>query len=418
MGRKRERFQAGIQEATSTARVQQGQDDRSRREALLGQMEQRLGTQEQIAGYGTDSRVGEYTRRYSIEGGVESAIIGGHKKSQLRKAGFSRERFADVLSSANDLMDQAEAAARAGDFEKADRLREKASTVTNIGSTGTGMKGARGVDISGLFNLGAAAGDSAAEGALSGPLAQMVGAQVADARALMDPNSPESQRFRESLTGGALEAISAGEDISMRQLAQQRREGERTQRDLGLARGAGRHANAERAFSQAASERFGTSAANIRQSAAAQRAQVLGEASRTFEDFRRKWSQGTAAFAQDFLQNKAGIREQFQSAVDSMKSAGSQLALQHAQRHDALYRFETQRADQRAKEKRENITKIAKMGAAVVGTALTAGAGLGMFGALGAAGAAGGAAGVTASAGGLAKGATLLGGALSSATHY
>jgi len=252
-------------------------------------------------------------------------------------------------------MTQAQAAAESGDFALAEKLRQEAQSKEHV-------RNSFGVPTSGLFYLGPGDQDLAAKAQLSGPMARTVGGLVKQGREFLDPRSETSQRFKESLTQGPIEQVDLGERRAERTIAGEQRQFQRTSRDIGLSRGAARNFMAERSILARAGERFATARADVHEQAAAERAQIFGDAARTFETFSRQFAADTAKFGQAFLQNQGGIREQFQGAVDQLQLAGVKLADAFAARHEDLYKAEAARGQAKQAARRELFTKIATVG--------------------------------------------------------
>jgi len=308
---------AGIQ---SILEVEQARDRREDAELILAEQERLLGTDAQIAGELEGADLAPYTGRYEFTPGFRSllAVPSGRKSIIGTKFEADQVAMAEAgLNKVNDLMAQAEEAARAGDFEGAEKFRQQAETTVNEQSIL--FAGGRG-NLESIITFAPNIQDQAAAG-LSSPMAQTVGELVKQGGEFLDPDSETSKRFKESLTEGAIEQIDFGERSALRGVVQERRQAERQFRDIGLSRGAGRSPYSERAVSARLGERFAVTQADIREQAAAERAGVISEANQVFEQFSREFARNSAAFGQAFLQNQAGIREQFQGAMDQLTAA-------------------------------------------------------------------------------------------------
>jgi hypothetical protein len=311
MAQKHQRTLAYQSAAAAQAEATRATERRDQSERNLGAASQMLGTDEQIAGYGEDSRLAEYGQRYSLDGQAMSGYLNSHSKI-ARQGTQLREDYAGAISSANTLLEQAEAAAKAGDFDTAAQLKAQAG-------------GGFGDRFSAAFKLGGGDPNAAAKGMLSSPAAQAVGSMVRDARSFQDWDSQASQQFRQNMVQPQERAIAASAEAA-----------QRTARDFGLQRGAGRNAAGAVAINAEMQRKFGT-----------ERAQAHAQTNQFFEQYRRSFAQDAVGFAQAWLQGEAGVREQFQGAMDNLSAMGAELFTKTA---SMAANFSTQAAQQSAQK--------------------------------------------------------------------
>jgi hypothetical protein len=146
---------------------------------------------------------------------------------------------------------------------------------------------------------------------LSSPMAMIVGETLRDARAMQDPNSETSMRFKDSLTSGALAQIDAASLNAERGIASGERTAQRGFRDNRLA--AGGNALGAAAMSARTSERFSALAAGNETQSGAARAAVHGEAAKTYEAYRREFATSSVNAAQVYMQNIPKFRDAYRA---------------------------------------------------------------------------------------------------------
>ena len=165
MGKSTERARSYWASSAAQAKQTRAAEGRASRERQLGTMEQLLGTDEQIeGGLGVDASIVPYTDRFQWdEGTLHSLMVGA-------KGGYDNwNALHSNLASSNQMMEQAEEAARSGDFEKAAELRAAAEA---------GLTNVSGVQRGDLFKSAIKTvrnEDAHAKAALSNPMAQTVG---------------------------------------------------------------------------------------------------------------------------------------------------------------------------------------------------------------------------------------------------
>lgn len=309
MGAKTQRSVSYQQQQAGQATLLQAQQQQAYNERVLGAAQQMLGTEEQVAGYGEDSRLSAYTQRYSVNEQQLSDWLNSSSKLS-RRGGQIFESAQAEAGQANALMDQAEAAARAGNWDEAERLRTQAGSM--LGGRGSWQGGGRGKATSASFyTLGGGDVGRSARSLLTGPQAQIVGRQVQEAKQYQDWGSEASQQWRARMAEGGERAIAAEAQSALR-----------SARDFGLQRGAGRMAGAAAAIG-----------AETLRRAATERAQVHSQVNQAFEGFRHQFAQSAVSFAQSWLSGQAGVRDAAQAASAGMSSmianmygGGAQLA--------------------------------------------------------------------------------------------
>lgn len=282
MGTKHQRALAYTQQTSGEAALRSETDRRLQSERVFGMASNMLGTDEQLAGYDTDPRMAEYSQRYSLDEEALRGYFNSSSRISRQRAGI-RDDYGKAIGAANELLTQAEAAAKAGDWEQAQALRSQAE------STFGGKFGA-------AFKLGGGSVEAQAKGILSGPQAQIVGQQVKRAREFGDWNSAGSTQWRQQMAEGAERSIAAEANSARRQA-----------RDLGLQAGSGRMAGTMAALQNEASR-----------NAATQRAQVHTTVNQAFLQYRDAFQQNAVEFATNWLNEASGIRTGFNTAMQNM----------------------------------------------------------------------------------------------------
>ncbi len=292
------------------------QEAAAARESQLGERMQTLGTEQQftspseaeIAGstaFSEDAnkkgltrsdlmgkRLARLQRRQERGAGLPGAVGYQLGRRINRLEGRIAGRQASITQ-LNDLGSQIEQALKAGDDQLVLDLSKQRDEMAG---------GIRGVSLK-------TPAEMEAREAMGSPTAQTVGKLVQDANQLLTDEGRE--RFLGRITDPYNEAIDEGERRQQRDLAGEYRSAQRSMRDFGLARGSARSANDMAAIAGRVGERFGTASAQIRSQAAAQKAQVMGEAAKQYEGFSRQWSADVAKFAQAWVQNSEGVRDSY-----------------------------------------------------------------------------------------------------------
>lgn len=308
--------------------------------------ESMLGTDAQFNYGGPTQELIPYMGRYQVEqGGLGSvyAYDPGSKKNNKYAT-----RLNANLTSANTLLDQAEQAARAGNFDQAAQLKAQAdSALTNMGDKKNWFWAVSNAEqLKTLFNYVGPDASTQAAAQLASPLAKTVGRTVQEARAFQDWNSDESVQQRKLLTDTGERSLAAGEREGMRESRMQRM----------AAGGVGMQAGQSRIMDERQRGAYAT-----------QRAQLHSEADNQFLQWSRQYAQNATGFAQSFLQNQAGIRDQYQASLDNLKANLSQMATSFSQQYGQLQtlnstqNFQSDEADKQFK--RELMTAIISIGA-------------------------------------------------------
>jgi hypothetical protein len=344
VGAKTQRAIAYQQQTAGQAAIATAEQSRQYNERVYGSASQMLGTDEQVAGYGEDSKLQGYTGRYTLDQGILGSLR--NSSTNLVKDKTFGTKMQGQLDAANSLMEQSEAAARAGNWDEAERLRTQAE-----GGLGGGMN----ASFKSAFRLGGGAVDAKARGLLTGPQAQIVGQQVKQAREFQDWGSQGSQDWRARMSESGERSIATEAQSALRQA-----------RDFGLQRGAGRMAGAASAIN-----------ADTLRRASTQRAQVHSDVNAAFENFRHSFAQGAVSFAQSWLSGQAGIRDQFQDAMTNIQGMTAQM---YGQGSELATKFASMAQE-------EDQANQAKRGA-LYGTAVSLAAGVAGFALGGPAGAA------------------------------
>jgi hypothetical protein len=268
--------------------------------------------------------------KYDKQGNLKRAALtlseqaaGGNKGAAQELA---RNQVYGQVSEVNALYQQAYDAAKAGDFTTADQLQAQAAQLTsqynlneNFDASGVGggpgLKFSTGAKFAKLFDE-----QGQTEQALGTPEAMLVGGVVNNARQMMDPNSAESMRFKDSLTSGAVAAVDASRDAALRELGSAERTGTRERRDMMLKSGAAGQTAKMAAIGARSAERFATSKATLEGGAAAAKAQIYSDASKTYETFKYGLAHDAQSMAQAWVSGASGMRDDFRKLQDSLVS--------------------------------------------------------------------------------------------------
>ena len=224
MGKRHAAAAAGIAQAQVDEQVREATARREAAERERQLLTSYLGSKEQVEGTGrfgnAAPEVLKYTQRYSVDQRALNEILaaGSQVKRQEDpfqgadnrvRGGLSLQDYSQGFATrANDLLAQAEAAARAGDFTAADQLYTQAQSM--IGGISQVAQGA--------YNLGGGE-ESAAAIRASSAEGRIVGRQLFAARELQDPNSATSTGLRGRLLDPALTAIDQGAQSALGEIA-------------------------------------------------------------------------------------------------------------------------------------------------------------------------------------------------------
>lgn len=354
-----DKFRSMASQATAQANVREREQEREQAQTTVADILQHLGTPEQRAGQlvNVPADALKFYGQFTLDEAVTSGFL---------KHGKSKD-IPDILKGnlgiANRILGEAKDAYEAGDFELAESLYQDALNA-RLDPRGR-QKGWRPfADTSPIEAAFGFSTPTSLESAslLSTPSARTVGELVHQGEEFLDPESETSQRFKEALTEGGLDAIdaseqaalaqiTAAEEVARRNLAAERRGAGRLIDDIGASQGAARNLTAEAHVAARTAERFGAERANIALEAGAARAEAVGEAGvargeliaasdRYFEEFSRSFAANTVAFAQAWAEGQPGVNEQFQNAMDNLTTAAATFANEAATRFADFYKFD------------------------------------------------------------------------------
>lgn len=294
---------------------------RQQTERQLGVEESLLGTEQQVSGQlgGVSADVLPYVGRYQFDPAALSLKSNAWGGGSL---GDKRTNIQGRTDAANTLLQQAEDAARAGDFTGADRLKAEAKAALTAKSKAFGELGA----TAGMDQIWSLTEDPsmAARTRLASPQAQLVGHQLQEARQFQDFESAASINERRLMGEAGERSIAAGE----RDVARQNR--------LGAASAGG---GAQSAYGrQLADERMGREVGQ-------QKAALFTDVAQKFQDMQRQYGKDTVSFANAWLQGTSGMRESFQQASDQLATNFSNLSQQFATMNQEMSQFQFQRKD-------------------------------------------------------------------------
>jgi hypothetical protein len=252
----------------------------------------------------------------------------GELAAKGKKGAISQVRnweLANQISEVNDLFEQANAAAREGNFELADQLHAQATDLVSqygfneeFDSTGLG-KETRGVQFSveqGFDAVGDPTGQ--AEGALGSESGMAVGQLLHKARQLQDPNSAETAAFKNALTSGAIAAVDAARTNALRAMATEERGSQRAMRDMALQSGQASQTAKMAAVAARNSERFGTLRAGLETDVGARKAQIYADAEKLYQSFSVDLVNNAVGLASAWVNDQSGVRDSFRAMHANM----------------------------------------------------------------------------------------------------
>lgn len=286
--------------------------------------------------FNVDPNVLKYTQRYSVDERALSEIVaaGSGVKRQIdpyQMAG-GVELGRDAASRANDLLAQAEAAARAGDFTRADQLyAQSQQIISGVSSVAQGA-----------FNL-TGGEESAAAIRASSTEGRIVGRQLLTARELGDPNSATSTSLRGRLLDPALAAIDENTRNAERAITAERSEIEGQIRQQSASGGTGVNARADLALRSQAASQAALQRAVTYSEAGAQRAALTSQISLYLNEFSKRVAEDSVRMAQAWVNGTAGVRDEFQRAMDELERFSAIVLEQRAQLASAVARQERDR---------------------------------------------------------------------------
>ena len=335
MGKRHAAAAAGIAAAQTDEQVREAEARRQSAERERQLLTSYLGTADQVAGTGAFSNASpevlKYTQRYSVDQRALADILAAGSQVKRQEDPFqgadNRVRgglsigdygqgFADR---ANDLLAQAEAAARAGDFSTADRLFAQAQSV--IGGVSQVAQGA--------YNLGGGE-ESAARIRASSTEGRIVGRQLLTAQQLGDPNSDTSIDLRGRLLDPSLAVIDENTRNAERAIAAERSELEGQIRQTGSG-GIGLNPRAQLAQQAAVSRDAALQRAQVYSLAGAQKAAATAQINLYLNEFAKRMAEDSVRLSQEWVNGTAGVRDQYQEALDRFDIISIDIANQRAQ---------------------------------------------------------------------------------------
>ena len=294
------------------------QQRRAQNERQLGIEESLLGTDAQVAGQlgGESAELVPFLSRYTFDQNAAALKVSGRSN---RKLGL--DFLQGRTDAANALLQQAEDAARAGDFATAEKLKAQAQSGLMQPDKAFGQLG----DIGGLDQIFSLVEDPAAiaRSRLSNPQALIVGKQLNEARAFQDFNSQQSIDERRRMSEGGERALAAQERTASRQ-----------GRNAALGSGTAQSAYGRSLMQERTARDFGQD-----------RAQLFAGVAQSFQEMARAYGKNAVGFAQAFLQNQSGIREQFQANMDQLKANFATNAMNAASLNQDMAQFQFMRGD-------------------------------------------------------------------------
>jgi hypothetical protein len=335
MGKRHASALAGIARATADEELREAETRRQSSERERQLLTSYLGSEDQVAGRGqfnVSPEVLKYTRRYAVDARAlqEIQTAGGSVKGQLdpfQSADNALRGGQDVQSygqgfatKANDLLAQAEAAARSGDTATAERLFTQAQAI--IGGVSAPAQPA--------FNL-ADSPESAAAIRASSAEGRIVGRQLLTAQQLGDPNSATSTQLRGRLLDPSLTVIDENTRNAERAIASERSEIEGAIRQSGSGGGTGVNERSQLALKSRAASQAALQRATVYTEAGAQKAAVTAQVNLYLNEFGKRMAEDSVNLAQEWVNGTAGVRDQYQAALDQIDFIQSEMANEWAQ---------------------------------------------------------------------------------------
>lgn len=335
MGRKHAAAQAGIARAQAEEQVREAENRRAAAEEERQLLTSYLGSEDQVNGTGrfdVNPDVLRFTQRFTLD---ERALLdiqqaGAGVKNQLNpfqsadngtRGGQDLLTFGrGFLTQANDLLAQAEAAARNGDLAGAEQLYQQAQQIISGVSP----------EAQGAYNLGNTASSSAAIRAGSAE-GRIVGRQLLTARELGDPNSATSQQLRGRLLDPALTAVDENTRNAERAIAAERGEIEGQIRQQAASGGTGVNARAQLALQSRAASQAALERARAYTEAGQQKAALTAQVNLYLNEFAKRMAEDSVALAQDWVNGTAGVRDSYQNALTQLDLVQAEMSFQWAQ---------------------------------------------------------------------------------------
>lgn len=335
MGKRHASALAGIAQASADEELREAESRRSSAERERQLLTSYLGSADQVGGVGrfdVSPEVLKYTQRYAIDARALQDInqAGGQVKGQVDpfqsynaalRGGQSVADYGQSFANrANDLLGQAEAAARTGDFAAADRFYQQAQAVI------TGISG----PAAAAFNLGDSPESGAAIRASSAE-GRIVGRQLLTAQELQDSGSATSTALRGRLLDPALAAVDESTRNAERAIASERTQIEGEIRQQSASGGVGLNARAQLALQSRASSDAALQRASVYTQAGAQKALITAEVNRYLNEFGKRMAEDSVALAQEWVNGTANVRDIYQESLIRLDMMEAEFQQQLAQ---------------------------------------------------------------------------------------
>lgn len=310
-------------------------------------------------GLGTFGIVGQ-----ALSSGPGERVTGG---DYLRGGQTIDQYWQTNLGNINSILDEAETAARQGDFERAEDLKAQADEI--LGSFPAGVQEA--------FNLQRDIADESIA-AVSNPMARIVGNKIGRAMDLQSRGSEEYKKTFQDLTGDSIEAIRHGVTNSERVIAAEQRTIERQVKDLSLRRGGSGNRQADAAILARAADQAAFRRAQVHSQAAIAEADILSRGKTYVETFREKYAVDAVTLGRAFISGTPGVRDEFNNILANLAQAESDSLERLGDQWWASYRQYEQAKDlKRAANLEAALTIIGTAGTIAAGPVGTSGAGAG-----------------------------------------
>lgn len=252
----------------------------------------------------------------------------GEQAAKGKKGAISKVRsweLAGQIVEVQDLFEQANTLARAGDFDAADEAHAQALALvdeyglneqfdpTDLKKKGKGLSFSIGDVYDPMTDVEGQAGQ-----ALGSPTGMLVGEMVSTARQMQDPNSAESERFRKALTADAEAALDASRQNALRAMATEERGAARSMRDLALSQGSASGTARLAAVAARNAERFAAQRATLETDVGARKSALFAESARLYEQFRVDLGRNAVQLASAWVNDQSGVRDSFRAMHANM----------------------------------------------------------------------------------------------------
>ena len=320
--RNRARREARVAQAGSGAPLRQRQIEAQSAEDALSRAEALLGSDHQEFGVAKDPRLVPYTYRYNLDDRLANVLqASDHSMGVFKDMG----QITAVRDQANELMAQAEQAARLGDYARAEQLRAEAEGAIPSQSGLGGM-------IPDMFQLLPTAGSEQlrAEELAFSPSGQIVGEQLRRARDLQQRGEGYDE-FYETLTRDSLDVLEAERTMTTRDLASSYRSDVARMGEMAAGRGAARDSAAEGARAAQLGSIYAREKANVHLQVATEASKVSFEARRFLEQYTDELSGNAVQIMRFFTQTSPQFREEHQQRLDHLAGSIVNMNIQFAE---------------------------------------------------------------------------------------